>query len=380
MKRIYYLYGLFDPNSKIPKYFGISNNPKRRFGEHLEDISNTAKTRWIKSLKENSLLPVLKVLKDTCDIHEVINWEIKAIEKYKDKFGLVNTTKGGEYYAIGTPILEFDMQGNYIDSYTSMIEYCEIHNWEPNRVAAISSVCLRKRNYCYEKIFRYLNDTVTFEDLEKLEKELHRRDPKHFYILSLDGEILGEFNSFQEAERQGFGSYSSISMALKNSPGYASVNGALICNTPEEYEEKLKSYRLAKAHGRNNTVSKYDLDGNYIETFYTIKDAERSVTNAKRVSVKLCCDGKQQQSGGFQWRYGDSKENIGSYKKTYNLIKKRPTKKVNQFTMDGELIKTWESVKEAEKETGIPESSIRKCIRGERNHAKNFIWKYYEAV
>ena len=29
--RNYYLYALFDPNLKIPKYIGISNNPERRF-------------------------------------------------------------------------------------------------------------------------------------------------------------------------------------------------------------------------------------------------------------------------------------------------------------------------------------------------------------
>lgn len=49
--RKYYLYALFDPNLKIPKYIGISNNPERRFKEHLEDVGNTKKTRWIKSLK-----------------------------------------------------------------------------------------------------------------------------------------------------------------------------------------------------------------------------------------------------------------------------------------------------------------------------------------
>lgn len=35
--RKYYLYALFDPNLKIPKYTGISNNLERRFKEHLEE-------------------------------------------------------------------------------------------------------------------------------------------------------------------------------------------------------------------------------------------------------------------------------------------------------------------------------------------------------
>ena len=42
--RKYYLYSLNDPNSNTPKYIGVSNNPERRFSEHLEDKSITKKT------------------------------------------------------------------------------------------------------------------------------------------------------------------------------------------------------------------------------------------------------------------------------------------------------------------------------------------------
>ena len=379
MERIYYLYCLIDPELKIPKYIGISNNPERRYKEHLEDISNTSKTRWIKSLVDKKLKPILKSIKNTQDIHQVIEWEKKAISKYKDIYDLVNSTNGGEYYAIGTPILEFDLQGNYIDSYTSMIEYCELHSWDPNRVAAISAVCLRKRNYCYNKIFRYLNDEVTKEDLDRLSKEFHRRDPQHFIIVSLEGEILGEFDSFQEAEKQGFGSYSSISMALKNSPGYASVKGNLICYTIDEYEQKLKNYRIAKTKGKEIIISKYDLNGNYIDTYYSIKDARESIS-LRRDSIKLCCEGKQQQCGGYQWRYGNSKENIGKYVKTYNLTKPRGSKKIIQYSLNNEQIKIWNSANEIEEILGISAKSVRRCASGDRKTYNNFIWKYMEAV
>lgn len=66
--RKYYLYALFDPNLKIPKYIGISNNPERRFKEHLEDISVTKKTKWINELKHGGFLPILKVIKETDNI------------------------------------------------------------------------------------------------------------------------------------------------------------------------------------------------------------------------------------------------------------------------------------------------------------------------
>ena len=42
----------------------------------------------------------------------------------------------------------------------------------------------------------------------------------------------------------------------------------------------------------------------------------------------------------------------------HNLIK---TKKVNQYSLDGKLIKTFKSVREAERETGILHNNISKC-------------------
>lgn len=375
MERKYYLYCLIDPVLKIPKYIGISNNPKRRFKEHLEDISITLKTKWIKSLKDNNLAPILKTIKNTNNVYKVIEWEKKAISKYKDKYNLVNTTSGGEYFAIGTPILEFDLDGNYIDSYTSMIEYCELHNWNSNRVAAISSVCLRKRNYCYNRIFRYFNDLVTEEDLLRLKKEFHRRDPKHFIIVDLDGNLLGEFNSFQEAERAGFGTYSSISECLREVKGYASVKGNLICYDMDDYVNKLNIYRIAKSKGRGTIISKYDLEGNYIDTYYSLTDAKNSVPGTGS-SIKECCEGKYSQCEGFQWRYGDSKDNIGKYIKTYKLTKPRESKKIIQYSMNNEQIKIWNSAKEVEKVLGISAANVRRCASGERKTCNGFIWKY----
>lgn len=122
---------------------------------------------------------------------------------------MTNSTPGGEYFGIGTPIQVFDLEGNFIETYNSMIEYAELLG--KTDYSSISAVCMRKRNYAYGKIFRYLGDTVTAEDLEKLNNTLHNRDKKHVLIISLYGELLGEFESIQQASKAGFGNSASIS-------------------------------------------------------------------------------------------------------------------------------------------------------------------------
>lgn len=378
----YYLYALFDPNLKIPKYIGISNNPERRFKEHIEDVSDTKKTRWIKSLKEGGQLPILKVVRETENVNIVIAWEKKAIEKFQDKYSLTNSTKGGEYYAIGTPIKVFDISGNFLETYNSMIEYAELIGLNPNSYSSISAVCLRKRNYAYNRIFRYINDTVTEEDLKKLEESFHKRDPVHFFIYDLKGNILGEFNCLEEAERQGFGQAGAISRVLREIPGHSSIKNNLVCYDENDYLSKLTKYMKEKTHNKlKSPISMYDLDGNYLDTFYTIADAARAASGKDgkiRNTIRHCCDTQSSKSLEKQWRYGISKENIGPYKKTYNSSNRN--KVIDQFDLDNNFIKRWNSAKEAAESLSINVSGIRSCANGSQNSSAGYIWKYVSAV
>ncbi len=372
--RKYFLYSLNDPKTNTPKYIGVSNNPERRFTEHLEDNSITKKTKWINSLKDGGFIPILNILKDTSNIREVLNWEIETIKEYKEIYNLVNTTSGGEYYGIGTPIQVFDMEGNYLDSYTSMIEYTELYNLPENAVSGISSVCLRKRNYAYNRIFRYLNDTVTSDDLNKLNKSLLNNTYKHFFIFSLSGKLLGEFETIQEAVNAGFGTRSGISMVLKGNDRY-SYKGNILCYSKEEFESKLQKYLKSKSKGKlENGISKYDLEGNYLDTYYSITDAVKSTNNSNHSLIKDCCEGKYKQAFGFQWKYGTSKENIGKYIKTYNSSNR--VKKVQQFDLQNNLIKEWDSAQDAANYLNKSANSIRACANGSKKTAYGYIWKY----
>lgn len=376
--RNYYLYALIDPELLIPKYIGITCNPKERFRSHLKDQSITKKTKWLKSLKERDLFPKMKIYKETTNVHTVIKWEIQAIEKCKDKYNLTNTTSGGEYYAIGTPILEFDMDGNFIESFNSMIEYTELKGLNPNCVASISSVCLRKRNYAYGRIFRYLDDSVTEEDLTKLKNALHQRDPQSFIIVDLDGNIISEFKSIQQAELEGFGSRECISQALRGFEGYNSVKDYLVCYDMDDYKVKLEKYLKGKSKGKlDQPINKYDLDGNYIATYYSYADASRSVGAERVHGIKLCCLNQQQQAYGFQWSFVKC-DKIEPYKKTYSI--KNRVKAVDQYDLEGNFIRRWNSSKEAADFLG---KNRPQTINGAANNSKpayGYIWKYVEAV
>lgn len=72
--------------------------------------------------------------------------------------------------------------------------------------------------------------------------------------------------------------------------------------------------------------------------------------------------------------HGTRNERISKSKRnnTYN------TKTVIQYTLDGDFIKEWSSVREIQRVLGFSQGAISSCCRGEKHYKtyKNYMWKY----
>lgn len=75
------------------------------------------------------------------------------------------------------------------------------------------------------------------------------------------------------------------------------------------------------------------------------------------------------------WNKG--KKNIYSKETIENMIKGKRIK-VNQYDLEGNFIKTWESAREAEIGTGTFHSKISRCCKGIQKYSNGFKWKFYE--
>jgi hypothetical protein len=71
------------------------------------------------------------------------------------------------------------------------------------------------------------------------------------------------------------------------------------------------------------------------------------------------------------WQENKSK----SYCDRKNGLNNKHSKYVAQFNIDGELISGYYSTKQAERETGVANTSISACCLGKRKTAGGFIWK-----
>lgn len=113
-------------------------------------------------------------------------------------------------------------------------------------------------------------------------------------------------------------------------------------------------------------VIQYDLKGNIIKEFSSLKEAKSKFGGF----IDICLKHKGKKAGGYFWGYknGSLPDFSLSYKKG---------KKVNQYNLKGELLNTFNSTQEAEKLfNNTSKDNIGACCRNQQKTAYGYIWKY----
>lgn len=79
---------------------------------------------------------------------------------------------------------------------------------------------------------------------------------------------------------------------------------------------------------------------------------------------------KKSHTGDKNWNYG-----IHWSEEVKRKIAEPQSKKVYQYTLDGELVKIWNSTMDCGR-NGYSQGNVAACCRGKRGTHKNYIWKY----
>lgn len=162
-----------------------------------------------------------------------------------------------------------------------------------------------------------------------------------------------------------------ISLLQTNNPQYGyNITSGGEATTGFHHTEETKE-RIAELV--SHPVDQYDLSGKYIKSWRSAQVAAREL-NMDGSAILKCCNGKYQSSKGYVWRYkGDS------FDKHLRKKYQQPTlrKKVNQYSKDGELIKTWDSLSDIKEHFNLGScSAISSCCKRKRQSAYNYIWRY----
>ena len=120
-------------------------------------------------------------------------------------------------------------------------------------------------------------------------------------------------------------------------------------------------------------VNQYKLDGTYIKTWDSIKEAMESLPGLGSLSASLRNRTNSKTAGGFQWRYDDGNHQSIS---PVDLKNRRPVVQIDGDT--GKRINCFPSAAEASRATGVGKNQIYKSCKGICKRGGGFVWEYAE--
>lgn len=109
-------------------------------------------------------------------------------------------------------------------------------------------------------------------------------------------------------------------------------------------------------------VVQYNLDGVRLREFNSIREASRSVNDdisLKTTNIAHACKGKRPSAYNFMWRFkSEAPESLSP------ICRGSVRKEVRQYDLDGNLMVTYPSGREAAKSFGVVASAITNCCKG----------------
>lgn len=277
-------------------------------------------------------------------------------------------------------ILQYDTDGNFVQEFESL-----------NAVAAFlkidkvqSRVLLSGLHYGYQ--WREKMSEIFPKKIHAYRMLMKRM--VGIAVYDSNGNFIGKFKNKREAHTR-FGCNGVVRDAICDiNTTEAKMRGFYFfrlgdSEPPEKININVKRTARPEPKPQNRMVSAYTINGEYVETFDSISLACLKMKTSHEV-VRRYCESSlpivvpAQSNAKYVWRYGD-----GGDKGDIEVIvraQQRPVKKgykIIQYSPNGEFIKVWDNTNQAAEQCGYNYNAIRKCLKGMRAKAANFIWRYF---
>ena len=117
------------------------------------------------------------------------------------------------------------------------------------------------------------------------------------------------------------------------------------------------------AGGKRKTLRVHRL---VCEAFHENPDNKPQVNHINEIKT-------DNRASNLEWATARENSNFGTRNERMAKTKSEP---VGQYTLDGDLVKVWQSTREVERRTGFACGNICKAANGNYKTAYGFIWKY----
>jgi hypothetical protein len=273
-----YIYTLSDPSTMEIRYVGQTNEPKRRFNDHISssvnessDSYDTYKARWIRKIINNNLVPIMSII-DSCSSFEESNKleKIYVENLTKDGYRLTNShvTDVTEFSVETRKKISSAKKGKTLEEIVGLEKSLELKEYYSERMK------LNNPNKS--------NDTLVKEKISNTLKE-HFSTPDNHWAY---GKKMTEDHN--EKLRQ----------AKLNNPNNVGNRKP----RTEEQKEKIRKSILGRKIERHK-ILQCDLDGNLIKEWKSLREIENHDSTLKRNQISKCCKGEKDFYAGFIWKF-----------------------------------------------------------------------------
>lgn len=142
----------------------------------------------------------------------------------------------------------------------------------------------------------------------------------------------------------------------------------------EEAKAKIRNSNRENYKRRSKSVCQYDMDGNFIRTFASIREAVRE-TGVDRQQLSACCNKTALSAGGFFWCFVDREIQLKIAVPQKNITNNNSPSKYLQYSLDNVLLGEYENSKQL-KEAGYDVKNVRRCCNHVRKTYSGFKWEY----
>ena len=269
---------------------------------------------------------------------EIVNIDfIKRRDNY-------NTALGGRHPGKRyKTIYQYDLQGNYLGEWFGIQETCKHFNCYDNRF----NMAIKDKRSAFNSYWSY-------DKVDKLDTTEYRiSHHSEVYQYDLNGNLLKIYDSVTKvcSENSQFTKDTIVQAKYNKYP----VGGFYFVTGDVNIMDVIKTRELFSGLS-DNSVSKYK-DGKRIYTYKSLSQAAKE----NKISSNNIKNSIKNNEG--IWSYG--------YSDTYQNNLEPVPLKINQYDLDGNFIKTWDSLAQCRKE--FPK--VREVLNGTRSHTHNYIFK-----
>lgn len=143
----------------------------------------------------------------------------------------------------------------------------------------------------------------------------------------------------------------------------------------------LKIYNISEKEifrrGIGRSVIQYDLKGRFINKYDSITDAANNLGKENISTIRNCCTKQIKSAYNFLWKFEDDDTTVEELVYNFNLSGKGQQRKVEQYDLNGNFIKEFNSCREAARSINAPyHVGINSCCIGKQKTAYGYKWKY----